>query len=98
LDTLAEAPHSSLSGVARVLVNAGKLNAKTAEELVRSSREKRSSFVSSVIGAGAVSPSDLAHTLATALALPLLDLNAIDAVKLPKNISAELAVWCRGMR
>jgi type IV pilus assembly protein PilB len=92
LDTLAEAPHSSLSGVARVLVNAGKLNAKTAEELVRSSREKRSSFVSSVIGAGAVSPSDLAHTLATALALPLLDLNAIDAVKLPKNIiDAKLA-------
>jgi type IV pilus assembly protein PilB len=92
LDTLAEAPHSSLSGVARVLVNAGKLNAKTAEELVRSSREKRSSFVSSVIGAGAVSPSELAHTLATALALPLLDLNAIDAVKLPKNIiDAKLA-------
>jgi type IV pilus assembly protein PilB len=92
LDTLAEAPHSSLSGVARVLVNAGKLNAKTAEELVRTSREKRSSFVSSVIGAGAVSPSELAHTLATALALPLLDLNAIDAVKLPKNvIDAKLA-------
>jgi type IV pilus assembly protein PilB len=86
LDTLAEAPHSSLSGVARVLVNAGKLNAKTAEELVRTSREKRSSFVSSVIGAGAVSPSELAHTLATALALPLLDLNAIDALKLPKNV------------
>ncbi|HEY5324702.1 MAG TPA: type IV-A pilus assembly ATPase PilB [Caldimonas sp.] len=92
MDTLAEASHSSLSGVARVLVNAGKLNAKTAEELVRSSREKRSSFVSSVIGAGAVSPSELAHTLATALALPLLDLNAIDAVKLPKNvIDAKLA-------
>jgi len=92
LDTLADAPHSSLSGVARVLVNAGKLNAKTAEELVRSSREKRSSFVSSVISAGAVSPSELAHTLANALALPLLDLNAIDAVKLPKNIiDAKLA-------
>ena len=92
MDTLAEAPHSALSGVARVLVHAGKLNAKTAEELVRSSRDKRASFVASVIGAGAVSPSDLAHTLATALALPLLDLNAIDAVKLPKNIiDAKLA-------
>ncbi|MCE9660210.1 MAG: type IV-A pilus assembly ATPase PilB [Burkholderiales bacterium] len=92
MDTLAEAPHSSLSGVARVLVHAGKLNAKTAEELVRSSRDKRSSFVASVIAAGAVSPSDLAHTLATALALPLLDLSAIDALKLPKNIiDAKLA-------
>jgi type IV pilus assembly protein PilB len=86
LDTLAEAPHSALSGVARVLVHAGKLNPKTAEELVRSSREKRASFVSSVIAAGAVSPSDLAHTLASALALPLLDLTAIDAHKLPKNV------------
>jgi type IV pilus assembly protein PilB len=92
LDTLAEAPHSALSGVARVLVHAGKLNAKTAEELVRSSREKRSSFVTAVIGAGAVSPSELAHTLASALALPLLDLSAVDAVKLPKNIiDAKLA-------
>ena len=86
MDTLAEAPHSALSGVARVLVHAGKLNARTAEELVRSSRDKRVSFVGSVIAAGAVSPSDLAHTLATALALPLLDLSAIDVLKLPKNI------------
>ena len=92
MDTLAEAPHSALSGVARVLVHAGKLNAKVAEELVRSSRDKRTSFVASVIAAGAVSPADLAHTLAAALALPLLDLGAIDAVKLPKNvIEAKLA-------
>jgi len=86
LDTLAEAPHSALSGVARVLVHAGKLNPKSAEELVRSSRDKRTSFVASVIAAGAVSPADLAHTLAAALALPLLDLSSIDAAKLPKNV------------
>ena len=86
MDTLADAPHSSLSGVARVLVHAGRLNSKTAEELVRSAKERRSSFVSAVIGAGAVSPVDLAHTLSSALALPLLDLNAIDASRLPRNI------------
>ena len=86
MDTLAEAPHSALSGVARVLVHAGKLNAKTAEELVRSSRDKRTSFVGSVIATGSVSPADLAHTLANALALPLLDLNAVDTTKLPKNV------------
>jgi len=72
--------------VARVLVHAGKLNPKSAEELVRSSRDKRTSFVASVIAAGAVSPADLAHTLAAALALPLLDLSSIDAAKLPKNV------------
>jgi type IV pilus assembly protein PilB len=86
VDTLADAPQSALSGVARVLVHAGKLNAKTAEDLVRSAKDKRSSFVSSVIGAGAVSPADLAHTLATALALPLLDLSSIDVQRLPRGV------------
>ena len=85
-DTLAEAPQSALSGVARVLVHAGKLNEKAAEGLVKSAREKKISFVASVIAAGAVSPADLAHTLSSALALPLLDLNAVDAQKLPRNI------------
>jgi type IV pilus assembly protein PilB len=86
VDTLAEAPQSALSGVARVLVHAGKLNAKTAEDLVRSAKEKRSSFIASVIAAGAVSPSDLAHTLSVALALPLLDLASIDPQRLPRNV------------
>ena len=67
-------------------MHAGKLNAKTAEDLVKSSKEKKASFVSAAIAAGAVSSSDLAHTLATALALPLLDLNAVDPQKLPRNV------------
>ena len=86
VDTLAEAPQSSLSGVARVLVHAGKLNAKVAEDLVRTSKDKRSSFVSAVIAAGAVSPTDLAHTLSSALALPLLDLASVDVQRLPRNV------------
>ena len=85
-DTLAEAPQSALSGVARVLVHAGKLNEKAADGLVKSARDKKISFVASVIAAGAVSPADLAHTLSSALALPLLDLNSVDAQKLPRNI------------
>ena len=86
MDTLAEAPHSTLTGVARVLVHSGKLNAKAAEGLVRSAKEKRASFVSSVIGAGAVTPAELAHTLSSALALPLLDLAAVDVQRLPKGV------------
>ena len=85
-ETLTEPPPSSLSGVARVLVNAGKLSAKTAEELTRNARERKASFVSALIGAGAVKSDDLAHTLAAALALPLIDLNAVDVQKLPRNI------------
>lgn len=86
MDTLAEVPQSALSGVARVLVHAGKLNAKTAEDLVKASKEKKSSFLSSVLAAGAVSSAELAHTLSSALALPLLDLNAIDPQRLPRNV------------
>jgi len=85
-ETLVEPPPSSLSGVARVLVNAGKLTAKAAEDLTRSARERKASFVTTLIGAGAVKPDDLAHTLSTALALPLLDLNSVDLQKLPRNL------------
>lgn len=93
MDNPTESPPSALSGVARVLVNAGKLNAKTAEELVKSSREKKTRFVSAVVESGAVSPADLAHTLSTALALPLLDLSSIDKLRLPREIiDTKLAV------
>ncbi len=85
--TLTETPQSTLSGAARVLVHAGKLNAKTAEDLVKAAaKEKKSGFVASVIAAGAISASDLAHTLASSLALPLLDLNAVDSQRLPRNV------------
>ena len=86
MDTLAEVPQSALSGVARVLVHAGKLNAKAAEDLVKSSKEKKTSFLSSVLASGTVSSADLAHTLSSALALPLLDLNAVDPQRLPRNV------------
>ncbi len=85
-ETLVEPPPSSLSGVARVLVNAGKLTAKSAEELTKNARERKSSFVAALIGAGAVKPDELAHALSTALALPVMDLNAVDLQKLPRNI------------
>ncbi len=85
-ETLIEPPQSTLTGVARVLVNAGKLNARTAEDLAKAARERKSSFVATVVGAGAVKPDELAHTLATALSLPLLDLSAVDVQKLPRNI------------
>ena len=103
MDTLAEAPQSALSGVARVLVHAGKLGAKAAEDLVRGAKERRVSFISAVIAAGAVSPADLAHTLSNALALPVLDLNAVDVQRLPRNIidpklSAQYQVLVLGKR
>ena len=86
MDTLADAPQSTLSGAARVLVHAGKLNARTAEDLVKLAKEKRVGFVGSVVAAGALTASELAHTLSNALALPLLDLASITADRLPRNV------------
>jgi type IV pilus assembly protein PilB len=89
-ETQVESPSSlssaSLSGVARVLVAAGKLSAKTAEELSKSARDRKANFLATVVGANAVKSDEIAHALSAALALPLLDLNAVDLQKLPRNI------------
>jgi len=85
-ETLSDAPQSTLSGVARVLVHAGKLNARAAEELARLARDQRRNFVAAAVGANLLSSADLAHTLSHALAVPLLDLDAVDVSKLPQNL------------
>jgi type IV pilus assembly protein PilB len=86
VDTLVDSPQSSLSGAARVLVNAGKLSSKSAEELSKSAHDRKIGFVAAVIASGTITASDLAHTLAASLAVPLVDLNAVDVEKLPKGI------------
>jgi type IV pilus assembly protein PilB len=86
VDLVTDAPSSTLSGAARVLVHAGKLNAKVAEDLARTAREQRRSFIAAVVGAGLLTPADLAHALSQALAVPLLDLDAVDPAKLPQNL------------
>ena len=86
VDTLLEAPSSALSGVARVLVHGGKLKVQRAEELTASAREKRVSFIADLLDAGDMTPSTLAHNLSTALAVPLLDLDAVDPQRLPRTI------------
>ena len=86
METLVEVQQSSLSGVARVLVHAGKLSSKAAEDLAKSARERKISFIAAVIASGAVSAADLAHTLSTSLALPLVDLAAVDIDRLPKGL------------
>jgi type IV pilus assembly protein PilB len=85
-DTVAEPPQSALTGVARVLVHAGVLTQKAAEELAKVARERRHSFIATALAAGAVKPAELAHVLASALSLPLVDLNAVDLSRAPRNL------------
>lgn len=76
----------ALPGLGRALVIAGKLGQKAAEDIFRKAQSGRTSFIAELTGSGAVSASDLAHTMSTAFAAPLLDLDAIDTQRLPKGL------------
>lgn len=76
----------ALPGLGRALVAAGKLGQKTAEELYKKAQSSRTTFIAELTSSGAVSAADMAHTIATAFAAPLLDLDAIDAERLPKGL------------
>jgi len=76
----------ALPGLARALVSAGKLPAKVAEDIYQKSLSARTSFIAELTGTGAVSAADLAHTLSSAFGAPLLDLDAIDPQRLPKDL------------
>jgi type IV pilus assembly protein PilB len=86
VDPASEAPALALPGLARALVSAGKLGQKSAEDLYRKAQGARTSFIAELTGSGAVSPADLAHTMSTAFGAPLLDLDAVDTQRLPKNL------------
>jgi type IV pilus assembly protein PilB len=79
-------PSMALPGLGRALVVAGKLGQKAAEDIFRKAQSGRTSFIAELTGSGAVSAFDLAHTMSTAFAAPLLDLEAIDAQRLPKGL------------
>lgn len=81
-----DSPGIALPGVGRALVAAGKLGQRAAEDTYKRAITSKKSFVAELVGSGAVSATDLAHTLSEAFALPLLDLNAIDTQKLPKGL------------
>ena len=76
----------ALPGLGRALVIAGKLGQKAAEDIFNKAKSGRTSFIAELTGSGAVSPFDLAHTMSSAFAAPLLDLEAIDTQRLPKGL------------
>jgi len=86
----------TLPSLGRALVVAGKLSPKAAEDIFRKAQNGRTSFIAELTGSGAVSPSDLAQTLSTAFAAPLLDLDAIDTQRLPKGFLG--AKFCQAYR
>jgi len=79
-------PASNLPGLGRTLVMAGKLDQKFAEDIFLKAQAKRSSFIAELTGSGAVSATDLAHTLSLAFAVPIIDLDAVNAQLLPRGL------------
>ncbi|MDO8903299.1 type IV-A pilus assembly ATPase PilB [Hydrogenophaga sp.] len=87
VDTVTQESSSmALPGLGRALVSAGKLKQKAAEDLYKKAQSGRTSFIAELTNSGAVSAADMAHTIASAFAAPLLDLDAIDAERLPKGL------------
>ncbi len=81
-----ETETTALPGLAHALILAGKLEQKAAEEIFQKAQSNRTSFIAELTGSGVVSAFDLAHTLSTAFAAPLVDLDAIDPKALPKGL------------
>ncbi|BDT66202.1 hypothetical protein os1_03610 [Comamonadaceae bacterium OS-1] len=81
-----ESSSVALPGLGRVLISAGKLGQRAAEDIYRKSQSNRTSFIAELMSSGAVSASDLAHTMSTAFAAPLLDIDAVDRLRLPKDL------------
>ena len=92
---ISETSATALPGLARALISAGKLGQKSAEEISRKAHVSRTSFLAELTGSGAVSAADLAHTVSTAFGAPLLDLDAIDATRLPKLLDPKM---CQAFR
>ena len=86
----------ALPGLGRALVSAGKLGQKAAEDIFLKAKSSRNSFIAELTGSGAVSAFDLAHIMSTSFAAPLVDLDAIDMQRLPKNLlDAKICLACR---
>ena len=83
---LLESPTLALPGLGRALILAGKLGQKSAEDIFRKASSHRTSFIAELTGSGVVSASDLAHTMSSAFAAPLVNLDAIDPQRLPKGL------------
>ena len=81
-----DASSIALPGLGRALISAGKLTQKAAEDIARKAQGSRNSFIAEVTVAGIVSASELAHTVSSIFGAPLLDLDAIDPLRLPRDL------------
>ena len=75
---------STLSGLARALVQTGRSEAE-AEALLTQSASTRTSFIEQLVGAKKVSSGEIARFASDTFGYPLLDLTAFDDAHIPKT-------------
>ena len=67
-------------------MSVGKLTQTAAEDIYKKSQSSRTSFIAELTGSNAITASDLAHTVSTIFGAPLVDLNAISPLRIPKDL------------
>ena len=83
---MAATPQASpLSGLARALVQAGRLKEVEAEQLSIQASHEKHSLVEQIIASNKISPLDLARFVADTFGYPLLDLAVFDETHIPTN-------------
>ena len=76
---------SPLSGLARALVQAGRLKESEAEELIAHSAASKAPLIEQIINSGKLSAIEVARFVADTFGYPLLDLDAFDDGHIPAN-------------
>ena len=76
---------SPLSGLARALVQAGRLKDPEAEQLISQAHHERHSLIEQIIASQKISSLDLARFVADTFGYPLLDLAVFDETHIPAN-------------
>ena len=77
---------STITGLGRALVQAGKLSMQQAEGVARAATAAQVSFIEQLIGSRVMTSIDLATNLSQLFALPLLDLNAYDPTQMQGDV------------
>ena len=76
---------SSLSGLARALVQAGRIKETDAETLLNQASATRTSFIEQLVNARKASAAEIARFASETFGYPLLDLSAFDEAHIQKN-------------
>lgn len=76
----------TLPGIARILVASGELQENKASAIARKATTARHGFIAELLASKAMTALDIAATISRTLAIPLVDIEALDLSALPRDI------------